>query len=315
MNTLPVTVLIATRNEAANLPRCLTTLRPAAEVYIIDSGSTDGTPQIAREHGARVVQFTHRGGYPKKRQWAMNQIPIVTPWVLLIDADESVPESLWSEIGRAITRPSGPAAYLIRKQFHFLGRRFRFGGFSHAAVVLFKTGRARFEELIDCPQCGCDMEVHERLIVDGRIGQLHTALVHEDFKGLHAYLQRHNAYSTWEAALRHQYLHGDGYGTLIVRPRLLGNSQERRRFIKRIVVRLPMEHWWWFGYHYVLRLGCLEGRRGLIACQIRAAYIAQVRAKMFALRMRARQTASHDATAAQAPVASPASDSVTTLVP
>ncbi len=62
--------------------------------------------------------------------------------------------------------------------------------------------------------------------------------------------------------------------------RLFGNAQERRRFLKQLVCRCPLEHWIWFINHYVIRLGLLEGRAGLIACRLRAQYIADVRAKL-----------------------------------
>ena len=284
--TLPITVLLAVRNEAANLPRCLAALAPARKVYVIDSHSTDDTARIAGEAGAEVVQFDYAGGYPKKRQWALDQLPIATSWVLLLDADEVVPEPLWREMAEAIAAPDARDAYLIVKGFHFLGRRFRFGGFSHSAVLLLRTGRGRFEQLFDDGRQGLDMEVHERIVVDGSVGRLATPLIHEDFKGLEAYIDRHNKYSTWEAGVRYQYLSEGAYGQLAIRASLFGNSQEMRRFIKSVMVRLPCEHWLWFLYHYIFRLGFLEGRPGLIASQIRAGYIAQVRAKMHELRLR-----------------------------
>ena len=86
--TIPVSVIIAARNEAKNLPSCLQALRDFGEVYVIDSQSSDETVEIAREHGATVVQFHYRGGWPKKRQWAMNTLPIAHDWILLLDADE-----------------------------------------------------------------------------------------------------------------------------------------------------------------------------------------------------------------------------------
>ncbi|AAU92778.1 glycosyl transferase, group 2 family protein [Methylococcus capsulatus str. Bath] len=281
---LPVTVLLAAKNEAVNLPRCLAALGPAERVIVLDSHSTDATAEIARQHGAEVAQFDYRGGYPKKRQWALDTIPFGTPWILLLDADEVVPEDLWKEIGN-VTRQPDADAYLITKGFHFLGRKFKHGGFSHSAVLLFKTGMARFEKLFDDDLNGLDMEIHERVVVDGRIGKLKTPLVHEDFKGLEAYITRHNKYSTWEAKVRHHYLTTGRYGEQTIKPRLFGNSQERRRFLKALIIRLPFEPQIWFIYHYLLRLGFLEGRPGLIASQIRAAYIAQARAKIYELRL------------------------------
>ena len=274
---LPITVLLAARNEAKNLPRCLAALKPAARVVLLDSHSTDDTAQIAREHGAEVVQFNYAGGYPKKRQWALDTLGIDTPWVLLLDADEVVPEPLWQEIENAFSAEGLPDAFLIRKEFHFLGRRFRFGGFSHQAVLLFRRDRARFERLLENDPSGFDMEVHERVIVEGRIGKLNTPLIHEDFKGLDAYREKHHRYATWEAAVRHRFLTTGRYGEEAIEPKFFGNTQERRRWLKKLVIRLPFEPLIWFGYHYFVRGGFLEGRAGFVACQIRAHYIAEVR--------------------------------------
>ncbi len=288
--TLPMTVLIAARDEEKNLGRCLAALAPAARVVVLDSGSRDRTAAVAEAAGAEVVQFRYQGGYPTTRQWALDNLALETPWVLLLDADEVVPEALWLEIGHAL-RGRQYDAYLITKGFHFLGRRFRFGGFSFAAVLLFRRGKARFEQVLDeAPGPNrLDMEVHERLIVDGPISALREPLVHEDFKGLEAYLDRHNAYSTWEAAVRHAYLKSGRYGKETIRPRLFGNAQERRRFLKGLATRVPFEPWLWFAYHYFFRLGFLEGQRGLIASQVRAAYISQVRAKMYELQLTERR--------------------------
>lgn len=281
--SLPITVLIAAKNEEANMARCLRALAPAERVVVLDSYSTDATADIARTHGAEVVQFDYSGGYPKKRQWALDTLTIDTAWVLLLDADEVVPDALWTEMDTALSGGAPHDAYLITKGFHFLGRRFDHGGFSHQAVLLFRTGQGHFEELIDDPAEALDMEVHERVIVDGSVGTLGTPLIHEDFKGLEAYIDRHNRYSTWEARLRRTYLKEGAYGSQAVRARLFGDNQERRRFLKKLAVRAPFEPALWFIYHYIVRLGFLEGRPGLIASQIRASYIAQVRAKMYEL--------------------------------
>ena len=284
---LPLTVLLAAKNGAVNLPRFLGALGPAARVIVLDSRSTDATAEIALAHGAEVGQFDYRGGYPKKRQWALTQIALETPWVLLLDADEVVPDALWREIADVVEgsdAPDAPDAYMIVKGFHFLGRRFRHGGFSHAAVLLFRTGTARFERLSDDAVDSLDMEIHERIVVRGRVGRLQTPLIREDFKGLEAYITRHNKYSTWEARVPHRYLTTGRYGEDTIVPRLFGNAQERRRFVKALIIRLPFEQWLWSFYHFVLRLAFLEGRAGLIASQIRASYIAQTRAKMYELR-------------------------------
>jgi glycosyltransferase involved in cell wall biosynthesis len=282
---LPITVLLAVKNEALNLPKCLGSLGPAQRVVVLDSNSTDATADIAQEFGVKVVQFSYTGGYPKKRQWAMNHLKIETPWVFLLDADEVVPAELWIEIRDVLSKSSTADAYMVKKGFHFLGKKMKFGGFSFSAVLLLRNGKAKFERLFDDVATGLDMEVHERMIVQGKIGRLNSPLIHDDFKGLEAYIARHNAYSTWEAKVRNQFLTTGRYGEETIHPRLFGNSQERRRWLKALIIGFPFEHWLWFAYHYFFRFGFLEGRPGLIACQFRANYIAQVRAKIYELKL------------------------------
>ncbi|HMJ92049.1 MAG TPA: hypothetical protein VK530_19665, partial [Candidatus Acidoferrum sp.] len=243
----------------------------------------DETASVAAQLGAEVVQFRYTGGYPKKRQWALENLQFQTPWVLLIDADEVVPPQLWDEIAAAIAAP-GAHAFLIRKGFHFLGRRFRFGGFSHEAVLLFRYGSARFERLLDQDASGFDMEVHERVIVDGRIDRLRTPLIHEDFKGLEAYRARHRQYAIWEAKVRHNFLTTGSYGEETIAPKLFGNAQERRRLLKKLIIRLPFEPLIWFLSHYLVHGACLEGRAGFTASLLRAQYIADVRQRLKVLR-------------------------------
>lgn len=278
---LPITALIAVKNEAINIERCLKSLIFVERVVVIDSGSIDNTCAIAQDLGAEIVQFVYQGGYPKKRQWALDNIKINTPWVLLLDADEMVPEPLWNEIRCEIKKTTPPDAFLITKGFHFFGKKIKKGGFSHSAVLLIKNGKARFEKLFDDLTDGLDMEIHERVIVDGDIGKLNTPLVHEDFKGLEAYIEKHNKYSTWEAKLRYLYIKSGRYGVDTIQPRFSGNFQEKRRYLKKLIIRLPLEHWVWFIWHYVIRLGFMEGRPGLIASQIRAHYILQVNMKLY----------------------------------
>lgn len=286
--TIPVTVLIAAKNEAVNLPKCLKSVARAHRVIVVDSDSQDGTPVIAERAGAEVINFQHRGDYPKKRQWALDTVLWTTEWVLLLDADEEVPSELWDEIQAVISVPDAPNGFFITKGFHFLGQKLKYGGFSFAAVLLIRPNKARFERLITEAGDGFDMEVHERVIVDGPIGSLVTPLIHNDFKGLHAYLDRHNRYSTWEATLRDRAMSNEAYGEVTIRPRLFGNSQERRRWLKKLIIYLPGEPWLWFVYHYFFRFGFLEGRPGLIASQIRSNYIRDVRAKIYERRLNRR---------------------------
>ncbi len=284
MKKVDITAIVPTRDEEKNIQRCLSGLQKASKIYVLDSGSADRTPDIARSLGAEVVHFEYSGGYPKKRQWALDHLQIDTSWVLLVDADEYIPDGLWTEIIAVISKQSKHSGYFVKKGFHFMRKRFRYGGFSHQAVLLFKAGEGRFENLFDGNQGGLDIEVHERLIVDGSTGILKTPLIHEDFKGLEAYIDRHNKYSTWEANVRWQYLKEGKWGISSIRAKLVGNAQERRRFLKGIAMRMPFEPLLWFLYHYIFRMGFLEGRPGFIASMIRSQYIAQTRYKIWEMR-------------------------------
>ena len=281
--SVPVTVLVAVKNERVNIERCLRSLAPACDVIVVDSQSSDGTAEIATSLNARVHQFHYSGGFPKKRQWAMDTLGFQTAWILVVDADEQVPGKLWQEIQEAINGGGEKVAYFVRKEFHFLGRRFRYGGFSFRTVALLQRNKARFEYLIDDDVNGLDMEVHERMIVDGPIGSLSTGLIHHDYKGLEAFIARHNKYSTWEAKLRTAYLKGGGWGRQSIKPKLFGNAQERRRFLKFVAIAMPWEPLLWFLYHYLWKAGFMEGRRGYIASRLRANYISDVRAKVYEL--------------------------------
>ena len=89
--SVPLSILIPIKNEAANLPRCLAAVRWAAEVFVVDSRSTDGSQRIAEESGARVVQFEFNGTWPKKKNWALENLPFQHEWVFIREADEVLP--------------------------------------------------------------------------------------------------------------------------------------------------------------------------------------------------------------------------------
>lgn len=278
---LPITVLLAVKNEERNLANCLQSLDVVRRIIVIDSLSKDSTCDIAKTYKAEVVQFNYTGDYPKKRQWALDNLNIQTKWVLMLDADEIIPNKLWKEIQEVISDSNSSDAYMIKKKFHFLGQDIIMGGFSFYAVMLFKKNKAKYEKLLSNFGTDMDMEIHERIIVDGSISKLITPLIHMDFKNLNKYIERHNSYSTWEANLRYKFYKTGKYGEDTIKPKLFGNSQEKKRWLKILIMRLPFEHWLWFFYHYVICLGFINGRRGLIACQIRASYIQQVNAKVF----------------------------------
>src|SRR5579859_642428 len=126
---LPITAIVATRDEAHNLSRCMESLRDLGEVYVVDSQSTDATVEIAESYRAHVVQFHYQGGWPKKRQWAMESLPLACDWILLMDADEAMTPELAEEIRSAIQNRDYDGYYIALRMF-FLGRELRHSGAS-----------------------------------------------------------------------------------------------------------------------------------------------------------------------------------------
>ena len=274
MSKIDCTVLIAAKNEELNLPQCLRALGDDfAEVIVIDSYSTDSTRSICKTHNVPVIDFPYVPPYPKKRQWALDNLEITNSWILLLDADEIVTSDLKSEI-RSICERADINGVFITKRFHFFGKRLRFGGFDFRALLMFRRNSARFEQL-SMTDNGLDMEVHERLIITGKTVNASHGVDHLDWNGFGRYIEKHNSYSEWESDVRIRNAHSDS-----IEPKLFGDVQQRRRFLKLIAKRLPAEPLCWFLYHYVLRLGFLEGRLGFIAAFTRAFYIFMVRVKI-----------------------------------
>src|SRR5215831_14073006 len=98
MPHLPISVIIPTKNEEANVKVCLESVAFASEVFVIDSQSSDRTVEIAQSMGAQVVQFYYTGQWPKKKNWALRTVPFKNEWVLILDADERITPELRDEI-------------------------------------------------------------------------------------------------------------------------------------------------------------------------------------------------------------------------
>jgi glycosyltransferase involved in cell wall biosynthesis len=284
-STIPVSVILVARNEARNLPRCLQALRDFGEVYVVDSQSTDETVEIARSNGAKVVQFHYRGGWPKKRQWAMDTLPITHDWILLLDADEIVDAKLAEEVRSAIQNPA-VNGYFIVLQTWFMGRALRHGDVGLWKLALFRRGKARFEcRLKDQDTSMADMEVHEHVVSEGPTARLRNPIVHHNVESLSRYIQKHDEYSNWEA----QVLLQRG-GDAELPPSLWGTQAQRRRWLKRKLFAVPGSPVLLFLYRYFLRLGCLDGVPGLIYCGFQAVQMFHTKAKIYELKNKKQET-------------------------
>jgi len=275
--TLPVSVIVPIRNEGRNLRRCLESLRGAGEVYVIDSQSTDDSAEIARTCGSRVIQFYYRGGWPKKRQWALDMLPLQYEWILLLDADESLTPALADEIRVAIQNPKTDGYYIGVDMF-FLGRRLRHCAATFYKLSLFRHGKGSFECRAQYQDSSmCDMEVHEHVMVNGPAQKLKERLVHRNVESLSRYIQKHNEYSNWEA----QVWRESGTGRAQLPARLFGTQAERRRWVRKKFFAVPGSSLLFMFYKYVLCMGFLDGMPGLIYCGLQGIQFFQIKAKVY----------------------------------
>ncbi|MFM6189558.1 MAG: glycosyltransferase family 2 protein [Planktothrix sp.] len=285
LSKLPVSVLIPARNEQANLPACLASVARADEIFVVDSQSSDRSVEIAESYGAKVVQFYFKGGWPKKKNWSLENLPFRNEWVLIVDCDERITSESWDEIAEVIKNPEYTGYYINRRVF-FLGTWIRHGGkYPDWNLRLFKHKLGRYENLKteDVPNTG-DNEVHEHVVISsGKVGYLKEDMLHEDFRDLFHWIERHNRYSNWEARVYYNLLTGAD-DSKTIGASLFGDSVKRKRFLKKIWVRLPFKPLLRFILFYFIQLGFLDGKAGYIYGRLLSQYEYQIGVKLFELR-------------------------------
>ena len=281
---MPVSVLVPIRNEAANLPRCLGCVQWADEVFVVDSGSTDGSPVIARDAGARVVQFAFTGTWPKKKNWALEQLPFRNEWVFILDADEVLPTAAEAEFRQAITDAGPTVGYWINRRFMFMGRWLRHAYYPNWNLRLFRHSLGRYEKLTDAATESGDNEVHEHVIVQGPTGRLSCEIDHYAFPSVAVFVEKHNRYSNWEArvALSDKSAPSDSG--------LQSARVAQRRRLKRLGRRLPFRSLLRFLYVYLWQRGFLDGWEGYYFARMHAFYEFLSVAKTYELKKQASET-------------------------
>lgn len=249
-----LSVIVLTKDEEANLPHLIASLKGLDhQLFVVDSGSTDRTFEIAKAAGATVV-FHPFETYAAQRNWALANLPIRTPWVLNLDADERLTPELVREIDAVVRDPGRPeVGFMLRKRTVFMGRWLRFGGqYPSWHLRLFRTGLGRCEDRL----------YDQHFVVAGPVGRLRHDYVDVLTDDLSKWVERHNRWATLEAR---ELATGDGTGDIV--PRLAGNPIERKRFLRsRVYRRFPLfvRPFLLFFFDYVLRLGFLDGRPGLV---------------------------------------------------
>jgi glycosyltransferase involved in cell wall biosynthesis len=262
----PLSVIVPVKNEAENLRRCLRALTWADEVFVVDSQSSDGTEHVALEFGATVIQFHFNGIYPKKKNWALENLPFRNDWVLIIDADEVVVPDLAAEITERICTNTADGYYLNSKYF-FLGRLIRHCGYSGCwNLRLFRHQLGRYEKMPDHTggRTG-DNEAHEHVELQGRVLRLRHELEHHAYPTIATWVEKHNRYAIWEAAMYDRFLSEPI-------PSSIGRGKRLKRWLKKLYLRAPLRPVIRFLYAYIVRLGFLDGKPGLIFCLLLTFY-------------------------------------------
>ena len=283
---VPVSILIPIKNEAANLPRCLQSVAWADEVFVVDSESTDGSQRIAEEFGARVAQFQFNGTWPKKKNWALENLPFKHEWVFILDADEVLPPAAEQEFASIVSN-SGHRniGYWINRRFMFMGKWLKHAYYPNWNLRLFKHQFGRYEKLTDVNTASGDNEVHEHVVVQGPTGYLKSEMDHYAFPSVDVFVEKHNRYSNWEARVAlDRFLRGSESS-------LQSDAVGLRRKLKLLSQRLPFRPTLRFLYVYLWQRGFLDGREGYYFARLHGFYEFLSVAKTFELKNQARAEA------------------------
>jgi glycosyltransferase involved in cell wall biosynthesis len=250
------TAIILTKNEEQNIARCINSIQGFAQrIVVVDSGSTDNTIAIAKSLGADA--YIHEWEYYAKQfNWAIDNTNITTDWIIRIDADEQFPDILCTEIEIIIKKHEHDEmnGIALSAQVYFLGKHLRHIRYTKRKLMIFRHGIGRIEnrrrDAHSIISCGYTLCTQNRYI-------------HDDYKGLSAFVQRYEWYSTKEMEDYIDYVNGQGEQIQTdehikkIRKKKFGFYYKFPRYVRC---------WLWFIYNYIVGLGFLDGVEGFLFC-------------------------------------------------
>lgn len=256
--SLPISVVILTKDEKIHIRRCLEKLQPLTpeRIIVVDSFSTDGTQGIAQEMGAEVVEHIWPGNQALQFNWAIDNLSITSEWILRIDADEYLTDELIEELRTLLPAlPDDTTALVFSLGRAFMGRVLKHGIVNGVCMVrMFRRGYARYENRI--------MDEH-LMILSGKIHTCRNKFIDDNMMPLSFFISKHNNYANREAALS---LYSEINSTLSKNSGKLAKQVEKKRSSKDLYARLPL-FWRSFGYflyRYIIKLGFLDGKEGFL---------------------------------------------------
>lgn len=253
---MSLTVVILTMNEERHIARALESVANIADrTIVVDSGSSDRTVKIAQAAGARILlnPFITQA---QQFNWALEQLDDDTQWVLRLDADEFLTDSLEAEIStRLASLPCEVNGVFFSRRMHFLGRRIRWGGVFPVQVLrLFRYERGRCE----------NRWMDEHIIVVGETVTFSGEIIDDNLNSLHWWTEKHNSYASREVIdILNKEFGFMTYETVVNFN--IGQQAGLKRWIKEnIYAQLPggIRAFIYFFYRYILRLGFLDGKEG-----------------------------------------------------
>jgi len=259
--TIPLSVLVTTRNEEANVERCLQSVHGFADqIFVLDSESTDRTVEISRKYAeVHTLAYDHSRIIPWIFQWGLDNLPLRNDWVLILEADQAVTPELKAELAALLARPDDVPmdGFYIRRRQIFRGKPLRFGGYGSKLILkLFRRSRSGLDPV----------EQDTRVYVRGPVGRLRAPLEEWNVKedSIQFYLQKHLRYA--EAFAREEFERRRGDVPWKATPRLFGTPDERILWMKSRYYRMPLyaRPFLYFLYRYFFLLGILDGKTGFI---------------------------------------------------
>ena len=255
---LDLSVIILTYNEEIHIRRCLENVKQfASKVYVVDCFSIDRTAQIAKELGAEVIEHEWPGNQAEQFNWALDNLPITTEWILRLDADEYLLPGLIEELLEKLpVIPESVSALSLSLARAFCGKILHHGIVNNIRIIrIFRKGKARYEKRL--------MDEHLS-VLSGETIDMKNQFVDDNRMPIGLFIDKHNGYATREAALLlDAEYHLTNMDSL---PQDYGREVEKKRTQKARYARMPL--FWrafrFFVYGYIIKLGFLDGKEGFL---------------------------------------------------
>jgi len=252
---VPVSVIVPVKNDDSNLLACLKQLVCFDDVVVVDSEYSTTAESIAQIKKSKYVVFTYEPPFPKKRNWALESLDLKYNWVLFLDADEYITPEFITELRETFTsKENDIAGYWLNYKIRYQGKVLKYG-VPQRKLALFNRKNGRYEKIEDIGWSVYDMEIHEHPIIDGEIAELHSEIFHME----------NIEYAKWEV----------GRSKLLIESSSRKNLTFRQR-VKYYLLGTPFLAPGYFIYHYIFRLGILDGKLGLSYAILKMTYFFQI---------------------------------------